>query len=165
MAFLAEACFGVYTMFYCWSCYTMVSGSRNYQVTNSHLWGKFFIRGFVFLVCHEWQFSSLIRENIFLPICAIILWCRHYRDIADYFSSFIYPVPIIMWPQIHGGGPNWSKIWCVFKWRSQIKVNSVSHLFEQRHKIWSKCSLCCWWRAQYQLFHWNYLLLVLLTFK
>ena len=34
--------------------------------------GKIFIRGFVFLLWHKWQFSSLIRENPFLLICAII---------------------------------------------------------------------------------------------
>ena len=45
-----KACFEVYTKFYCRSCYTMMSVSRNHQVTNSHLWGNFFIHGFVFLV-------------------------------------------------------------------------------------------------------------------
>ena len=122
-------------MFYCWSCYTMVSGSRNHRVTNSHLWGNFFIHSFVILVWHKWQFSSLSRENLFLSICAIIfLWCWHCRNIANYFSSFIYPAPIIMWPQIHVWSPNWSKIWCVFKWPSQNK-SQLSATF-----IWAKTS-------------------------
>ena len=67
-----KACFEVYTKFHCWSCYTMVSVSRNHRVTNSHLWGNFFIHSIVFLVWHKWQFWSLIKENLFLSIWAII---------------------------------------------------------------------------------------------
>ena len=65
------------------------------------------------------------------------LWCKHCRNIEYYFSSFIYPVPTMMWPQIHSWGPNWSKTCCIFKWPSQIKVNSVPRFVEQKHKIWS----------------------------
>ena len=120
--------------------------------------GKKFYSQFCIFSVAKIIFFSLIRESLFLSICAIIfmVYCRYCRNIAGYFSSFIYPVPIVIWSQIHGWGPNWSQICCVIKWPSQIKVNSVSHFFEQRHQIWSKCSLCCWWKSQYQLFHWNY---------
>ena len=47
--------------------------------------GKFFIHGFV------WSEKTYFYQYVLSSI-----WCKHCRNIADYFSSFIYPVPIIM---------------------------------------------------------------------
>ena len=143
----------------------MVSVSRNHRVTNSHLWGFFLFTVLYFKCGIKDNFRVWSEKTYFYLYVLSFLWWRHCRNIADYFSSFIFPVSIIVWPQNHGWGPNWSKICCVSKWPSQIKVNSVPNCFEQRHHIWSKYSEYCCWRAQYQLFHWNYLLLVLLTFE
>ena len=98
MAFLAEACFEVYTMFYGRSWYTIVSVSRNYWVTNSHLSGNFFIHGFVFSVWHKWQFWSLNRENLFLSIWAIILMVQALQE----HSRLFFPALYILYPSLCG---------------------------------------------------------------
>ena len=135
MAFLAEACFEVYTMFYCWPCYNMVSVSRNHRVTIYQLWGKFVIHSFVILVWQMWQFPSFIGKTYFYQYVHSFLSCGHCRNIANYFFSFVYPEPIIIWPQMHGWDPNWNKICGVFKWPSQISSFSATFLWAKTSKL------------------------------
>ena len=86
-----KACFEVYTMFYCWSCYTMVQKPPGDKL--SHL-GKIFIHGFLFLVWHKWQFSSLWRENSILCTCTIMFRMlamkTHSKILFKLYIAFTY---------------------------------------------------------------------------
>ena len=161
MAFLAEACFEVYTMIYCWSsytwsCYTMVSGSRNYQVTNSHLWGNF-----LFTVLY---FKHGINDNFAFdqrkPISTYIRYHFYGVGVAGTYQT-ISPALYILYPSPWG---HKFMVEAQFEVKSVAFSNGLLKLKSIQCHISLSKDIKFGQNVSYAVGHWNYLLLVLLTF-
>ena len=148
-----KACFKVYIMFYCWSFtpWYQCPETTGWQIVT---FGEFFHSQFCIFGMACMTIFEFVKRKTYFYLCEqSISECWQCKHISDYFSSLLYPVPIMILPQIHDWGPNWSKIPCIFKRTYQMKTISLPHFFGQRHQIWLNYPICQWLKAQYQLFY------------